>query len=157
MSRTGNRSIALAVGFMISSGAIACGYCAKDVLSPSEFDEGNWEYAEHVFVAIVTAAELIDGTHEIQYKVRAEEVLKGDPGAVVRISSSRLISQWSGLQRMVCGEVIISVGDRLIVFADGSGEVGIGRCSATRVIEGAAAPSSGQVQETLRRLREWSE
>jgi hypothetical protein len=157
MNRTHSRAVAVMIGFMLTSGAVACSYCAKDVLSASEFDQRSWEYAEHVFVALVTGAELIEEAHEIQYKVRADEVFKGNPNSVARIGSQRPINAWGDLQEMVCGEVIVSVGDRLIVFADGSGKVAIGRCSPTRVIEGSATPSDQQVQDTLRRLREWSE
>lgn len=149
--------LAAVVGYLLCSGALACSHCIKDILSEVEFDRRGWDYSEHVFVGLVTLSELVPGTSEIRYAVEPEEILKGNPDAVARIYSSRLIREWNGLKVIACGDLIVSVGDRVIVFASSEGEASLGLCSSSRVIEGAAAPIAAEVERTLDRLRQWSE
>jgi hypothetical protein len=140
--------------------AWACGHCAKDIMSPAEFDRRAWDNSENVFVAIVTAAQssrVSEYTLEIDYRIEVEEVLKG----VVddfdqRLFTTRSISDWkTGLEQIACGDTLINIGDRLLVFADASEAIAIGRCSSTRVIEGIAAASVDEVRGTLSRVRRW--
>jgi hypothetical protein len=111
-------------------------------------------------VAIVIAAEASrtnEYTLEIDYRVDVEEVLKG----VVedfdrRLYTTRSVSDWTtGMTQIVCGDTLINLGDRLLVFVDSQDPIAIGWCSSTRVIEGVAAASPDEVQGTLLRLRRW--
>jgi hypothetical protein len=140
--------------------AWACGHCAKDILSAAEFDRRAWENSDNVLVAIVTAAEssrMNEYTLEIDYRIDVEEVLKGVvDGFDQRLFTTRSISDWkTGIEQITCGDTLINVGDRLLVFADASDAIPIGRCSSTRVIEGIAAASADEVRETLSRVRRW--
>jgi hypothetical protein len=132
----------------------------KDILSPADFDRRAWEGSDSVFVAIVTAAEssrMNEYMLEIDYRVDVEEVLKG----VVddfdqRLYSTRSVSDWkAGVTEIACGDMLINVGDRLLVFVDSKNAIPIGRCSSTRVIEGIAAASGDEMRETLSRVRRW--
>jgi hypothetical protein len=140
--------------------AWACGHCVKDILSPAEFDQRAWESSQKVFVAIVTAAEssrINEYTLEIDYRVEVEEVLKGTfDDFDQRLFTTRSISDWkTGIEQIACGDTLINVGDRLLVFADATDAIPIGRCSSTRVIEGIAAASADEVSGTLSRDRRW--
>jgi hypothetical protein len=132
----------------------------KDILSPADFDRRAWDGSESVFVAIVTAAESVridEGMLEIDYRVDVEEVLKGAAGDFdQRLFTTRSVSDWkTGVTEIVCGDLLINVGDRLLVFVESKSAIPIGRCSSTRVIEGIAAASGDEVRETLSRVRRW--
>lgn len=141
--------------------AWACGHCARDILSPAEFDQRAWESAENVFVAIVTAAEssrISEYALEIDYRIEVEEVFKGTVDDFdQRLFTTRSISDWkTGVEQIACGDTLINVGDRLLVFAGAPDAIPIGRCSSTRVIEGIAAASADEVRGTLSRVRRWA-
>jgi len=150
-------AIVAVLGCLLSGSAIACSDCGKKLMSEEEFDRRGWDYAEHVFVGLVTRSELVPKTSEIRYAVEPDEILKGNPDTVERIYSHRLISEWNGLEMWACGDLIVSVGDRIIVFANSDGQASLGLCSSSRVIEGVAAPVAAEVERTLQRLRQWSE
>lgn len=153
----------IATGLLLVAPPIAwaCGHCAKDILSPAEFDRRAWESSEKVFVAIVTGADSVrtnEYTLEIDYRIEVEEVFKGVvDGFDQRLFTTRSISDWrAGEEQIACGDTLINVGDRLLVFADARDVIAIGRCSSTRVIEGIAAASADEVRWMLSRVRQWA-
>jgi len=138
--------------------AWACSACVKDIMSKEDFDRRSWESASDVFVGFVESAHMQRREHapaEISYELRAEETFKGDPDQVKRVYSSRMVREWGEPEYFACGDVSVAAGDRVLVFADSEGNASLGRCSATRVIEGVDASSRDDVQATLARLREW--
>jgi hypothetical protein len=158
-SQIGRDTILASVFMLATPIALACSHCIKDILSPAEFDRRSWDSAERVFVGIVTAASssrIDEFTLEIDYRVDVEEVLKGPAGDFdQRVYTSRSVSEWeTGLEQITCGETLINVGDRLLVFS-ALREISVGRCSSTRVIEGQAAASPDAVRDTLARIRRW--
>jgi hypothetical protein len=158
-SRIGRDAILASVFLMATPIALACGHCVRDILSPAEFDRRSWESSERVFVGIVTAASsarINEFTLEIDYRLEVEEVLKGRADRFdQRIYTSRSVPEWeTGVREITCGETLINVGDRLLVFSD-SHAISVGRCSGTRVIEGQAAASPDSVRDMLARVRRW--
>jgi hypothetical protein len=148
----------VAFGMMVSV-ALACSNCIKAVMTDYEFDRMAWEQSKHVFIATVVASRLIgpnQGRNDIEYTLKANEVLKGEGKAVTRIYGSKEIQDWSSELGLVsCGETSLAVGDRVLVFSGSGGRVGIGLCSASRVVEGASVTNSEAVRRTIERLREW--
>jgi hypothetical protein len=154
-------AITLAVGLLgATSIAWACGHCIRDILSPAEFDRRAWDASNVVFVGIVvatTSSRADEFSLEIDYRLDVEEVLKGTAEDFdERIYTRRSVSEWEiGVAEIACGETLINTGDRLLVFSSSEGAISVGRCSSTRVIDGQAAASRAEVQETLTRLRRW--
>ena len=154
-------AIALVMGFLVATPiAWACSHCIKDILSPAEFDRRAWEASNLVFVGVVvatTSSRLDEFSLEIDYRLDVEEVLKGTAdGFDQRIYTRRSVPEWQiGVAEITCGETLVNTGDRLLVFSDSERAIQVGRCSSTRVIEGQAAPSRAEVQETLARARRW--
>jgi hypothetical protein len=152
--------VALVVLVVGAPVALACSACVKDIMSKEDFDRRSWESASHVFVGFVERAHLQRrerAPSDISYELRAEETFKGDPDQVKRVYSSRMVREWGEPEEVACGDVAVAAGDRVLVFADSEGNASLGRCSATRVIEGVDASSRDDVQATLARLREWRE
>jgi hypothetical protein len=156
MSNLVKKTLGIVAAYLLSSAAIACSACLRDILSPEEFDRRGWDSSAHVFVGLVVRSELVRGENEILYAVDPEEVFKGDPTAVNRISSRRHIDEWGGLQAVSCGDAVVSAGDRVLIFASADGRSNLGRCSESRVIERASGPISRDDLSTLERLRDWA-
>ena len=157
MNSSGFRAALLIAASCAAPFALACSACIKDILSGAEFDRRSWDDSANVVVGIVVASRLVEGLNQIEYSLRVEETIKGSSSGLMRVFSSRVIDDWrSELQEISCGGVSISAGDRLLVFSGPDGTAEIGRCSSSRVIEGATAPSATEVKETLDRLREWA-
>jgi hypothetical protein len=148
----------VAFGMMVSV-AIACSNCIKAVMTDYEFDRTAWEQSKHVFIATVVASRLIgpnQGRNDIEYTLKANEVLKGDAKAVTRIYGSKELQDWnSEIGAVSCGETPVVVGDRVLVFSGSGGRVSVGPCSASRVVEGASVANSEAVRGTIQRLRVW--
>lgn len=150
------KTFAMMCAYLLCSAAIACSACIKDIFSPEEFDRRSWDSSEHVFVGLVVRTELVRDTNEIRYTIDPEEIFKGDPSLVSQVSGRRNIDEWNGLQTVSCGDLIVSAGDRVLVFASAEGRANLGICSASRRVERSSSPLSRQVESTLARLRDWA-
>jgi hypothetical protein len=141
--------------------AWACSACIKDILSPTEFDRRAWDSSEHVFVGIVTAAaasRINEHTLDIEYRLDVEQTFKGIAADFdQRVHTTRSVPDENGIQMIACGETSIRVCDRLLVFSESDGDIAVGPCSNTRVIEGQAAVTRDEARKTLARVRRWSD
>jgi hypothetical protein len=139
--------------------AWACSACDRDIADPADYDKRSWDGSSTVFVARVTKAEARDVGNlsvEITYSIEPEEVFKGEPSAVKRVYSQRTVNGWEASLRFVdCGHVSVTPGDRLLIFAASDGEVMLGLCSASQVIEGVGATKPVRIAGSLKRLRRW--
>lgn len=161
MSASKYLSLAIVI-LILSPVALACSSCLRDLIPVAEFDQRSWDEADHVFVAIVTRAEIQsplqpNSSNEIRYSYRIEELLKGKRKTRLNVYTSRSVEAWdTDVQLVGCGDIVIVPGDRLLIFSDGKSDVYIGRCSASRVIQsildGRKTSSSG----TIQRLRAWA-
>lgn len=137
--------------------ALACSACIKSIMSAAQYDEQSWQSSEHVFLGLVTSAELVlraGAGPEIVYKVEPEEVFKGSPASITKVYSTRIINGWNvALEEVGCGSITIGAGDRVLLFSRPDSTAFIGTCSASRVIEGVDADAG--VDATLGRLRQW--
>lgn len=154
------RAIVIAGAWSVAAPiAWACSACIKDIMSPAEFDRRAWDSSEHVFVGIVTAtasSRIDEHTLKIEYRLDIEETFKGIVADFdQRIHTTRWLPDENGIQVVACGETSISVGDRLLVFSESDGDIAVGRCSNTRVIEGQAAVTRDEARKTLTRVRRW--
>lgn len=151
--------IAIAAFFVLGGTeiALACGACIKSIMSAAEYDERSWQSSEHVFLGLVTSAELVSRAGagpEIVYKVKPEEIFKGNPASITKVYSTRIINGWNvALEEVGCGSITIGVGDRVLLFSRPDNTAYLGFCSASRVIEGVGADAG--VDATLGRLRQW--
>ncbi len=152
----------IVLALVLSPVAFACSACVRDIISEEEFDQRSWDNATHVFVAIVTKAEINqpiapNGYNRVDYQYAVEEVLKGEGRTDLAVYTDRSIEQWnSEIVLIGCGDIALSPGDRLLIFAEDEPEVYIGRCSATRVIESIIQGPDPSIESTLRRIRAWA-
>jgi len=108
--------------FFCSSSSWAMGACRSDVLGQEAFDRQSWESTQHVYIGLVTEAELSsdeDRMSEVTFTLEAEKVFKGNPRRAGRIYTQRpVIPLESEVTEVVFGVPEIMVGDRLIIFSN---------------------------------------
>lgn len=149
---------------LVSSAALACSNCVRDIVSAEEWDRRSWDWAEHVFVVTVTAATIsepiqVGASNKVFYTFRIEETLKGEAKPLLALFTQRPVDGWnSDLGTVSCPDVVIAPGDRLLVFSDdGVSDIYIARCSATRLIESIIDhEASKDGKATMARIRAWS-
>lgn len=144
--------------------AFACGVCIKDTASEAEFDRWAWEGSADVFVVLVTGSELgpmLESTNsrEVTYSIELEELIRGEYRPSLRVTSMKKVGPWTReYMEIGCGpELIISAGDRLLIFTNGTSEVYISRCEFSKLVQPYSSMDDNESIRSIDRLRRWAE